>query len=225
MRIHFHRPFQIIGIAVALIALNLSADPVTEALQRGLIAEEVSHNLTEAVAAFEEAVRLSAEQRTVQAAALYHLADCQWQMGQTNQAARIFQRLVREYPDQKRFAELAERAGHGSTNPTAPNSAPASEAGQTTSETQRLESRLSELFQQLEVVRDEIATRTRLLEIVGSSPSDVGLRLLQEGEKMCKQRGARELFAQENLKSPTAKLWQHLGYKNTHTTFWKRLEN
>ena len=53
MKIHFQRPFHFIGIAVTLIALKLSADPVTEALQRGLIAEEVSHNLTEAVAAFE----------------------------------------------------------------------------------------------------------------------------------------------------------------------------
>jgi ankyrin repeat protein len=179
MKIHFHRPFHSIGIALALIALKLSADPVTEALQRGLIAEEVSHNLTEAVAAFEEAVRLSAEQRTVQAAALYHLADCQWQLGQTNQAVRNFQRLVREYPDQKRFAELAERAGHGSTNPTSPNSASPSDAGQTPSEARRLESRLAELSQQLDIVRDEIAIRSQLLEIVDSDPSIAGLRLLQ----------------------------------------------
>jgi ankyrin repeat protein len=179
MKIHFQRPFHFIGIAVTVIALKLSADPVTEALQRGLIAEEVSHNLNEAVAAFEEALRLSAEQRTVQAASLYHLADCQWQLGQTNQAVRNFQRLVREYPDQKRFAELAERAGHGSTNPAAPNSAPASEAIPTTSEAQRQESRLAELSQQLEVVRDEIATRSQLLEIVDSNPSVAGLRLLQ----------------------------------------------
>jgi ankyrin repeat protein len=109
------------AFAAALVAAGtqrLAADSnaVTDALQRGLVAEEVNHDLNAAIAAYEEAVRLSSEQRAAQAAALFHLADCQRRLGQTARANENFRKVVGEYPDQKRFAELAAAAGGGGGN-------------------------------------------------------------------------------------------------------------
>lgn len=90
-------------------AAHLAADPVADALQRGLLAEEIERNPTNAAIAYEAAVRLTADQRAVHAAALYHLAECQRRLGRTNEARENFTRLLRQFPDQARFAELARR--------------------------------------------------------------------------------------------------------------------
>ncbi len=83
------------------------ADPLNEALQRGLLAEESQRDFKAAATAFEEVVRAADQQREVVATALFRLAEMQRRLGQTNEAAASYRRLAREYGEQTNLVALA----------------------------------------------------------------------------------------------------------------------
>ena len=108
--------------AVFLSLLAHAADPLSEALQRGLLAEESQRDLAEASAAYQEAVRLGDAQRLVVATALFRLAEIERRQGRTQEALVYYQRLVREHPDATHLTVLAQRhlpPGAGASNPEA----------------------------------------------------------------------------------------------------------
>lgn len=81
---------------------------IADAVRRGLLAEETARDFKSASEAYAEAVRMSADQRQIQATALYRLAECQRQLGDPNAATTTLQRLAREYPEQR---ELIAKSG------------------------------------------------------------------------------------------------------------------
>lgn len=99
-----------IGIAwvVGLMSAH-GADPVREALQRGLLAEEAKQDLAAAREAYAEAVREADLQREMAATALYRLAETERLLGRTNVARDLFTRLVVQYRDQTNLTEAARR--------------------------------------------------------------------------------------------------------------------
>ncbi|MBN8247932.1 MAG: hypothetical protein J0L84_10865, partial [Verrucomicrobia bacterium] len=86
-----------------------AADPLTEALQRGLLAEEAQKDLTAAASAYREAIELGDRQRTMVATALFRLAEAERALGRTNEALTWYRRLMREYPEATNLTALAER--------------------------------------------------------------------------------------------------------------------
>jgi TolA-binding protein len=85
-----------------------SSNGIADAVRRGLLAEETTRDFRSASEAYAEAVRMSADQRQIQATALYRLAECQRQLGDANAANTTLQRLAREYPEQR---ELIAKSG------------------------------------------------------------------------------------------------------------------
>ncbi len=78
-----------------------AAESVQDAFRRGLLAEETTRDLKAAAEAYSEAVRLSADQRAIEATALFRLAECQKKLGNPTEATTTLQRLAREYPEQR----------------------------------------------------------------------------------------------------------------------------
>lgn len=94
---------------LALLLIARAADPLSEALQRGLLAEEARQDLDAAAAAYREAVRLGDAQRLLIATALFRLAETERRQGRTNEALTYYRRLVREHSDATNLVALAER--------------------------------------------------------------------------------------------------------------------
>jgi len=99
-------PFLLFSLTVSVVAA-LAADPLTEAFQRGLLAEEAQRDLKAAAAAYGEVLRQADAQRELVATALFRLAETQRRLGQTNEALAGYRRLVREFSDQTNLTGLA----------------------------------------------------------------------------------------------------------------------
>lgn len=85
----------------------LAADSLTEAFQRGLLAEESQRDLKAAAAAYDEVVRQADSQRELVATALFRRAEAQRRLGWTNEALADYRRLVGEFAEQTNLTGLA----------------------------------------------------------------------------------------------------------------------
>jgi ankyrin repeat protein len=86
-----------------------AAEPAPDALQQGLLAEEVNHDLGAAINAYQTVLRQFAEQRKFAATALYRLGECYRKQGKADDAIAQFQRLVREFPDQAALVAMSQK--------------------------------------------------------------------------------------------------------------------
>lgn len=93
----------LLGLATTLPFTNSlrAAESVQDAFRRGLLAEETTRDLKSAAEAYSEAVRLTLDQRAIEATALFRLAECQKKLGNSTEATATLQRLAREYPEQR----------------------------------------------------------------------------------------------------------------------------
>lgn len=98
-------------LAVALPGLGAAparlGDDLGATLQRGLFEEEANHDFAAAIKAYEAVVNATDTQRKLAGTALFRLAECHRKLGRTNEAVTLHQRVLREYPDQPRLAELS----------------------------------------------------------------------------------------------------------------------
>ena len=85
-----------------------AASPVQESFRAGLAAEEVAHNVPEAIRHYETTLRLHTEDRTTAATALVRMADLYKRQGQANPALAAYRRVVLEFPDQTNLVQLAQ---------------------------------------------------------------------------------------------------------------------
>ncbi len=99
-------PFLLFSLTVSVV-VALAADPLTEAFQRGLLAEESQRDLKAAAAAYGEVLQQADAQRELVATALFRLAETQRRLGRTNEALAGYRRLVREFSDQTNLTGLA----------------------------------------------------------------------------------------------------------------------
>lgn len=94
-------------VALAISAACLASEPLSKALEQGLIEEEVNRDLNAALRAYESAVSGFDEQRKGAAAALYRLAECYRKLGRTNDAVVQYRRVLAEFADQTALAGLS----------------------------------------------------------------------------------------------------------------------
>src|SRR5436190_1194383 len=99
----------VVLIVLAMVVTASAADTVTEKLQRGLFEEEANHNLSTAMKEYQAIIAQSDEQRKVVATALFRLAECYRKLGQTNEAAKAYQQVLRDYSEQEQLVQMAEK--------------------------------------------------------------------------------------------------------------------
>lgn len=91
----------------ASLVVAFAADPLTEAFQRGLLAEESQRDLKAAAAAYDEVLRQADAQRELIATALFRRAEVRRRLGRTNEAEADYRRLLRQFAEQTNLMELA----------------------------------------------------------------------------------------------------------------------
>lgn len=99
-------------LAILYLGVTLSAqgaETPTEALQRGLLAEEVQLDLNGAISAYTAVLDLFREQRKIAATAAFRLGECYRKQGRTNEAVGQFERFVLEFADQTNLVNLSRK--------------------------------------------------------------------------------------------------------------------
>src|ERR1043165_3419000 len=96
-----------------------AADTLSETLQKGLFEEEANHNLDAAIKAYQAVLQQTDEQRKLAATAIFRLGECYRKLGRTNDATAQYARILREFGDQSRLADLSRQslAGFGVAGP------------------------------------------------------------------------------------------------------------
>lgn len=103
-------------MTVAASMLVLSAgwmaaqDRMADNLRKGIVEEESQHNLTAAVTDYQKVVAQFDEGRKTAATALFRLAESQRQLHHDDQARGAYERVVREFADQRQLAEQSRAA-------------------------------------------------------------------------------------------------------------------
>lgn len=115
------------------LALAQVPDPVREAVERGLAAEESGKDIAGATKAYTDAVATADGRRATHATALFRLAEVQRRQGRTNEATELYRRLLVEFPEQTEMVAVARRhagaeTAAGSVSPAGPTVGPANEA-------------------------------------------------------------------------------------------------
>jgi ankyrin repeat protein len=115
------------------LALAQVPDPVREAVERGLAAEESGKDLAGATKAYMDAVATADGRRATHATALFRLAEVQRRQGRTNEATALYRRLLVEFPEQTEMVAVARRhagaeTAAGSVSPAGPTVGSATEA-------------------------------------------------------------------------------------------------
>lgn len=93
-------PFLAAVLLLALSAGTVHAKSAAELLREGLYAEEVEGNLDAAIGIYQQIVLDPTAPKNLAAQALYHQGMCFMKKRDEAQAREVFQKLVREYPDQ-----------------------------------------------------------------------------------------------------------------------------
>jgi ankyrin repeat protein/tetratricopeptide (TPR) repeat protein len=99
--------FGLLLFAVALRAAAFAAGPFTEALQKGLLDEEVNHDYAAAARAYESAVRQADAMRQAGATAVFRLGECYRRLGRTNDAVAAYERILRDYSGETNLVKLS----------------------------------------------------------------------------------------------------------------------
>ena len=114
------------GLAVmAAMAAAAATNELTARLQQGLFEEEANQDLNAAIADYQSLAKQFDQDRTVAATAIYRLGECYRKLGQTNEAAGQYQRLLRDFPDQPKLTGLSRQSLAGMN--VAPAAGPAAE--------------------------------------------------------------------------------------------------
>ena len=94
---------------VTPLAAPAATNDLTALLQQGLFDEEATRDLTAAIADYQSLARQYDKDRQVAATAIYRLGECYRKLGQTNEAATQYRRLVHDFPEQTDLAQLSRQ--------------------------------------------------------------------------------------------------------------------
>ncbi|MEY4325480.1 MAG: hypothetical protein RIS24_1651, partial [Verrucomicrobiota bacterium] len=97
----------LLSVFLGLLLTLRAADPLSEAFQRGLLAEETRADFQAASAAYSEVIRLADAQSDLIATALFRLSETQRRLSRTNDAIAGYRRLIREFSTQTNLVILA----------------------------------------------------------------------------------------------------------------------
>jgi ankyrin repeat protein len=88
-------------------AVLTAAQTLPERLQKGLFEEEAKHNLPAAIEEYKAVIAEADEQRRLAATAVFRLAESYRKLGREAEAKQMYERLVRDFSDQKHLVERA----------------------------------------------------------------------------------------------------------------------
>ena len=94
----------LLGLANAATA---ATNDIGALLQKGLFEEEATHHLDAAIRAYQAVVVQTDQDHQFAATAVFHLAECYRKLGQTNEAAAHYQRILRDFSDQTELVRLS----------------------------------------------------------------------------------------------------------------------
>jgi ankyrin repeat protein len=97
----------LLSVCLGLLLTLRAADPLSEAFQRGLLAEETRADFQAASVAYGEVIRLADAQSDLIATALFRLSETQRRLSRTNDAIAGYRRLIREFSTQTNLVILA----------------------------------------------------------------------------------------------------------------------
>ncbi len=96
-------------LALIPAAGHAANNDLTSALQKGLFEEEANRNLDAAISNYQSLAAQFDQDRQVAATAIFRLGECYRKLGQTNNAVVQYQRIIREFSDQKTLATLSQQ--------------------------------------------------------------------------------------------------------------------
>jgi tetratricopeptide (TPR) repeat protein len=168
-------------LSILLVAgVARAADPLSEALQQGLLAEEVRQDLDAAIASYQSVVDQHDAQRRWVATALFRLGESYRKQGKTAEAIASYRRLIAEFSDQTELARFSRQ----NLEALAPGAAVA--AGPLPPAVQRQKELLA---QELALVEQQIAEKRNQIS-VGRAPSGDLLPLQREALSLQRQMAA-----------------------------------
>jgi tetratricopeptide (TPR) repeat protein len=135
-----------------MMVLQAQTNDLSAALRQGLFEEEANRNLDAAVSNYQALATQFDQDRQIAATAIFRLGECYRKLGQTNDAVVQYQRIVREFPDQKTLATLSQQnlTGLGTTPQTSSPSAIAAESMAKMAQAAELEAEAAALKTQIE---------------------------------------------------------------------------
>jgi cytohesin len=158
--------------------LRAQTNDLSAALRQGLFEEEANRNLDAAISNYQSLAAQFDKDRQVAATAIFRLGECYRKLGQTNDAVVQYQRILREFPDQKTLATLSRQnlAGLGTT-PQA--SSPSTTTSESTAKTAELETEAAALKTQIERL-SSLKREDRRTAIQQNFPNPVLTTLMQQ---------------------------------------------
>jgi ankyrin repeat protein len=105
------KPLQTSLVLLLLLPFTVArgAETISARLQQALFEEEANRNLPAAIAGYEAILKAHEEERRFAATALFRLGECYRKLSKTNEAVAQYQRLLREFPEQRTLIPLAEQ--------------------------------------------------------------------------------------------------------------------
>lgn len=97
-----------LGFTLCTLTL-LAADPTEELLQRGLMEEEAQRDLPAAIRTYQEVIKRIDSQRRLAATAVFRLGESYRKLQRTNDAVQLYERLIREFPEEATLRELSRQ--------------------------------------------------------------------------------------------------------------------
>jgi hypothetical protein len=93
--------------AVVLMGLPAEGQSTAELLQKGIYTQETVGDLDGAIKIYRQIVNSASQSRTYAAQAQYRLAQCLLKKGENAEAVKAFQKLMRDYPEEKELVAKA----------------------------------------------------------------------------------------------------------------------
>jgi ankyrin repeat protein len=160
------------------LSLRAATNDLTAALQKGLFEEEANRNLDAAISNYQSLAAQFDKDRQVAATAIFRLGECYRKLGQTNEAVVQYQRIIREFSDQKTLATLSRQNLTGlGTTPQA--SSPSTTTSESTAKTAELETEAAALKTQIERL-SSLKREDRRTAIQQNFPNPVLTTLMQQ---------------------------------------------
>jgi ankyrin repeat protein len=153
---------------------HAATNDLTTLLQQGLFEEQANRNLDAAIEDYATLAKQFDKDRQLAATAVFRLGECYRAQGKTNEAAAQYQRILRDFPDQKTLVTLSQQnvAGMGL----------AAEPSASTARQQQREL----LAKQIALAEQDLADTKKMFQVGKATQAEVraaereGLRLRQQ---------------------------------------------
>ncbi len=106
-----NKRFCLIATLLAFTAMTTHAvtNDLSGLLQKGLFEEEANRNIDAAISNYQSLANAFDKDRQLAATAIFRLGECYRKLGQTNEAAMQYQRIVRDFSDQQTLVTLSRQ--------------------------------------------------------------------------------------------------------------------